>query len=373
MQISLGSYRRYLRRYESALAYAVLGIIGGLQFVSPAQVKTDSYSVFGHLEYDLTAALRMTTGLRVIRELKDFTHTARILALDDSVLVPQLEGFPGVALPNTQDLENNDTLWAGKVQLDWRPMEDLLLYGGISRGVKAGGFNQQLGGIFAIDNFKYGSEILTSFETGFKASLLDGTTRFNGSFYYYSYDDYQAHAANNLVFFVVNADAIIKGVELDLTTQPFTGLTMQFGFSYVDAEVQSVPLATGPIGSGQKKLVDVRPTFTPEIQASGLARYEWPSFASGTMAVQADFSYSGTSFTNITNFDSTKMDSHLIGNVRLSYESADRRWRGDVFVRNVSDALVEQLGFDLSTLFGGSLRSHLPPRWVGASLRYTWQ
>lgn len=349
------------------------GFIGGLQFVTPARIETDSYSVFGQVEYDLTAELRMTTGLRVIRELKDFRHVAQILALDGTVLVPALEGFPGVSLPNAQQLENDDTLWAGKVQLDWRVLENVLLYGGISRGVKAGGFNQQLGGIFAIDNFKYDSEILTAYEAGFKSTLLEGSTRLNGSFYYYSYDDFQAHAANNLVFFVVNADAIIKGVELDVTTQPFTGLTMQLGFSYIDAEVQNVPLATGPLGSGQKLLVDVEPTFTPQVQASGLARYEWPAFGGGTMALQADFSYSGTSFTNITNFDSTKMDSHLIGNVRLGYTSADKRWEAALFVKNVSDALVDQLGFDLSTLFGGSLRSHLPPRWVGASLRYTWQ
>ncbi|MCC7411023.1 MAG: TonB-dependent receptor [Gammaproteobacteria bacterium] len=350
-----------------------LGFIGGLQFVSPARVETDSYSLFGQVEYDLTPALRMTTGLRVIRELKDFEHSAQILLLDGTVIVPALEGFPGVTLPNAQSLENNDTLWAGKIQLDWRPMDDLLLYGGVSRGVKAGGFNQQLGGIFAIENFKYGSEILTAYETGFKSSLLSGTTRLNGSFYYYSYDDFQAHAANNLLFFVVNADAIIKGVELELATQPLPGLELQFGFSYIDAEVQNVPLATGPLGSGQKLLVDVRPTFTPEVQFSGLARYEWPAFANGMMAVQGDFSYSGSSFTNITNFDSTKMDSYILGNLRLSYETADKRWQGDLFVKNVGDVLAEQLGFDMSTLFGGSLRSYLPPRWVGASIRYTWE
>ncbi|MBM5810544.1 MAG: TonB-dependent receptor [Gammaproteobacteria bacterium] len=350
-----------------------IGFIGGLQFVSPATVETESYSIFGQVEYDLTPSLRVTTGLRLIEEQKTFTHSAQILLLNGTVIVPDLEGFPGVTVSNNQNLQNDDTLWAGKAQLDWRPSDDLLIYGGVSRGVKGGGFNQQLGGIFAIDNFEYDAETLTAYEAGFKSSVLNDTTRLNASLYYYSYKDFQAHAANNLVFFVVNADATIKGVELELATQPVSGLDLRLGFSYIDAEVRDVPLATGPLGSGQKRLVDVEPTFTPKVQVFGLARYEWPSFAGGTMAVQGDVSYRGTSFTNITNFASTRMDSYVLGNLRLSYETADQRWHGEVFVKNVNDVLAEQLGFDLSSLFGGSIRSYLPPRTMGISIRYAWK
>lgn len=45
MQISLGSYRRYLRHYESVLAYAVLGILGGL--ASGLAVIAFEYAVRG--------------------------------------------------------------------------------------------------------------------------------------------------------------------------------------------------------------------------------------------------------------------------------------------------------------------------------------
>jgi iron complex outermembrane receptor protein len=350
------------------------GFLGGVQFVSPVEINTDSLSLFGHLEYDLTENLGLTTGLRVIQEDKDFTHRAQIWLLDDTVIVPDLEGFPGTFLPNAQALNIDDTLWAGKIQLNWRPSDDLLIYGGVSRGVKAGGFNQQLGGVFAIDNFEYDDEELTAGEIGFKSTVFGGTTRFNGALYYYAYDDFQAHAANNLNFFVVNADADIQGVEFEVMAQPTTGLDLHLSVSYIDAEVQDVPLATGPLGSGEKLLIDVEPTFTPELQVAGLARYEWPAFSGkGTMAVQADFAYSDTSFTNITNFDSTEMDSWFLGNLRLSYTTADNRWQAEVFVENVGDELIEQLGFDLSTLAGSSLRSYLPPRWYGASVRYNWQ
>ncbi|MEQ8514506.1 MAG: chloride channel protein, partial [Chromatocurvus sp.] len=48
MQISLGPYRRYLRRYESAFAYAVLGIIGGV--ASGLAVLAFEYAIRGLAE-----------------------------------------------------------------------------------------------------------------------------------------------------------------------------------------------------------------------------------------------------------------------------------------------------------------------------------
>jgi iron complex outermembrane receptor protein len=133
-----------------------------------------------------------------------------------------------------------------------------------------------------------------------------------------------------------------------------------------------VPLATGPLGSGQKLLIDVQPTVTPEWQFAGLVRYEWQTDSAGTIAIQGDFSYTDGSFTNITNYDSTWMESYTIGNLRLSYSSADNHWLTSAFVKNVTDKRAEQLGFDLSSAYGGSLRSYLPPRWYGVSVKYSW-
>ncbi len=351
-------------------AFNRLGL-GGIRMVSPVQLDTTSISLFGQFEHNLNEQFGITAGLRAIREEKDFNHHASILLLDGTVFVPELEGQPGT-IQNTQDLKNDETLWAGKIVLDWHQNDDFMLYGGVNRGVKAGGFNQQLGGLFPIEQFEYESEVLTAYEVGFKSTILDGTTRFNGAIYYYDYKDYQAHAANNLVFFVINADAEYKGFELELATQPISGLDILLSVSYVDAEIYDVPLATGPIGSGQKLLVDVKPTVTPEWQFSGLARYEWQTESGGSMALQGDFGYTDGSYTNITNYDSTWMESYTIGNLRLSYTTADQRWLASVFVKNVADKRAEQLGFDLTSAYGGSLRSYLPPRWYGVSVKYSW-
>ena len=64
----------------------------------------------------------------------------------------------------------------------------------MNRGVKAGGFNAPatFGSGFPAGDIPYGAEVLTAYETGFKRDgLFGGTTRLNGSFYFYNYQGYQ--------------------------------------------------------------------------------------------------------------------------------------------------------------------------------------
>ena len=37
--------------------------------------------------------------------------------------------------------DNSENLWAGKLQLTYNVSDDLMLYGGVNRGVKAGSYN----------------------------------------------------------------------------------------------------------------------------------------------------------------------------------------------------------------------------------------
>lgn len=346
--------------------------LANLDFTNSADLETESISLFGQIEYDLTEALVLTAGLRVVSESKDFKHRADLFTSSGVLLVPFFESAAN-PLPNTQNLDSDETLWSGKLQLDWHLKEDLLVYAGINRGVKAQGFNQQLSGLFTVEQYEYEPEILSSYEIGFKSSVFNDRARFNGAFYYYDYEDYQAHASNNLLFTVINADANFYGFELDLATSPIDGLDLMLGVSYIDTEVEDVPFVSGPSGSGQKRFADVEAPYTPQLQLAGMVRYEWHLQAGGTMAAQVDVNYSDSFYSNITNFDSTELDSYTVGNARLTYTSQEERWQVDLFAKNVADERYEQIGFDFSASFGSSIRSFGMPRWYGVSLKYNWR
>jgi len=336
-----------------------------------AELETQSYSLFGQLDYDISETVTATIGGRIIREEKDYNMAIGIFPSFGNFSVNQGNFIPnafGAGSPFFFDTDTSDTLFAGKLQLDWRPNDDWLWYAGINRGVKAGSFNAPLLGAYlgagGNSAIPYDEEILTAYEGGFKASLGDGTTTLNASIFYYDYKDYQAFLFVGVGGVVINADAETTGIEIELQTSPMEGLDLIFAFSYFDAEVQDLLLRNNsPLPPR-----DVDPTYAPELQYSAIARYEWSAFG-GTMAVQGDLSYSDEYFYNLRNFDADKFDSYTMVNAQLSWLSSDAKWLASIAVRNVTDERVGIQGFDLATLCGCNEVSYRAPRYVTVGLR----
>ena len=201
---------------DNGLKFPVNSVVPGAPFDlgSDADLETDSYSLFGQVEYDLREDLTLIVGARVIQEEKDYTFSQNIYFDADSSQIhqgtPTLIGptYPG-GVPTAFSDDTSDTLWAGKLQLDWRLNDDWLLYAGVNRGVKAGSFNAQLAGGLPVPDsaIPYDEEKLLAYEVGFKSTWLNGTTRFNGSVFYYDYKDYQAFLFTGVGGVVINADA----------------------------------------------------------------------------------------------------------------------------------------------------------------------
>ena len=334
-----------------------------------ANLETNSYNLFGQIDYALTETLSATIGLRIIQEEKKFDVAIGVFPSNDNFSVNQGDFIPnifGAGSPFRYEDKTSDTLWAGKVQLDWRPKDDLLVYGGINRGIKAGSFNAPLLGSFlgagGDDALPYGEEVLTAYEGGFKATLGQNT-RLNGSVFYYDYSDYQAFLFVGVSGVVINADAETYGFELGLETTPVRGLDLLLGISWFDATVKDVLLRNGsPLAPR-----DVKPTYAPEFQATGVVRYAW-SLADATLSIQTDVSYSDEYFYNLRNFDADKFDSYLLWNTQLSWEH-NSGWKISFAVRNLTDERIGVQGFDLATLCGCNEVAYRPPRSYNLSLR----
>ncbi len=332
-----------------------------------SKLETSSWSVFGQLEFDVTDRITFIGGLRTIWESKDFTgEETFFLSTSPTALETDIPLFP--VQPKT-DHEQDKTLWSGKVQFDWHPVDDVLLYAGINRGVKAGGFNAPVtfGQGFPAADIPYGEEILLSYETGFKwDNLFGGTSRLNGSFYYYDYKDYQGFFFTQVTGFVRNVDAEYKGFELEFYTNPIEGLDLALAGSYIDTDIFDVQLGPGVF-------VDTEASFTPDTQLSGWLRYHWPQEVfGGRIATHADFNYSASFYDNIRNFDASKMPEYVIGNVRVDWTSGDEQWLASFFINNIADERYFTIGYDLSNATGSNSLVPGKPRWFGASLRYSF-
>jgi len=331
-------------------------------------LKTDSYSIFAQIDYDLTDQLQLNVGARGIQEEKEYEYNSNLFVnVSDSTTNGIRSGATPVAgfFPDHTE-STSDFLWSGKVQLNYSPNDDLLVYGGVNRGVKAGSCNAPLLTFLTSDQYCYDEEVLLSFEAGFKATLWDGKARLNVSAYYYDYSDYQVFQFIGTSGAVFNVDAEYKGFEAELFLSPVDNMDMMLGLGFIDPKVKDVNVAPGVPR-------DVEASFTPEVQFSGLGRYTWPeSMMGGSVSLQVDGNYASSAFHNINNFDTHKMDSYWLGNASLSWASADERWQVTGFIDNFSDTRNQNIGFELSTVCGCDEQSFGLPRMYGARVRYNF-
>ena len=105
--------------------------------------NSESLAGFGQVEFDLSDRFTFIAGLRYATEEKELDY----LNVDESGFFTDVVGLPtNVAFDFDEstvgDLaKHDDDSVSGKVELDFKPNDDLLLYGSISRGTKSAGFN----------------------------------------------------------------------------------------------------------------------------------------------------------------------------------------------------------------------------------------
>ena len=340
------------RTFQTGFAFFGPGFGFPAGFVETVLIdqQTETFSLFGQTEIDLSDTLALTLGLRYNKDKKDFNFNSTDLY--------QLQGPSPFVY--TDSVSDDD--WSGKVQLDYKPNEDWLLYASVNRGIKSGGFNTPLQPPLDLTDFPYGGEELTSYEIGFKANLNE-TIRLNGSVFYYDYNDYQAYSFDGFVSTLFNATAEMSGGELELIANPIEGLDILVGLSVMDTAVSDLPLALVPSGE------EIDSVLSPELSINGLIRYSWEAFG-GTLAMQADYSWKDDHKFNLVVTEVIEEDAFGLLNAAVSYTSDEETWYGSVFVRNLTDEDYRTYAFDTTPFFGNVDNVPGIERWVGGNIGY---
>lgn len=320
-------------------------------------LEVESLALFGQLEYELSDTLTLTTGLRWNKDEKHFEQIGRSIGVTlpagtTSFTTPELFR-PDTAGTITSvgeihtftdevagDLTTqDDTNFSGTLQLDYRPNDNLLVYGSFRRGLKAAGFNNSLVTAITqadIELFPFNEEILHAYELGWKWDFegkMPG--RLNGAFYYYDYEDFQATQYIRIGNVISNNDATISGAELELQLSPAEGWFASFGAGFIfDTEIEDVTRVsfTGP----ETFTADRELAEAPELSLNGLLRYEW-SAANGDWGAQIDASYTGERFLDVLNQSALTLDSFVEANASLSYRHESNGFSARLWVRNLAD------------------------------------
>jgi iron complex outermembrane recepter protein len=354
---------------------------GGYNLVTAFQQETKTVAAFGQVEFDLTDQMMLTVGGRWTRDKKDYAFTQAWTGADGLYVFFENAG-PGTVpyFDYSDSFSKSD--WSGKAQLDYRPNDDLLIYGSVNRGIKSGGFNAPVdaSGLLAGNEFgqfipfaqddaamRYDGEVLTTVEAGFKSTLLGGRARLNAAAFYYDYNDYQIYNLVGLTQIVFNSDGRMWGGEVELVASPTDGLDLMLGVSLLDSSVDLPPGIR--LDGGLKSDSALAPKWT----FNGLARYEWPAFGDGRFNVQTDFFWKDSQIFNLSNTPVVREGSYLVANASIGYTGASGAWYASAFVKNLFDKEYREYAFDLTGGFGNVASNGGPERWYGVTLGYRWR
>jgi len=350
---TLGAF--YLKQnshYEArvTLNYALIDFIHG-----PDPTPADTKAVFAHANWQMTDNFGIEAGVRYSEEYKGYTHFRH--NPDGTDVIP---GPPGsqtnwrLAGINGLTAEFNDDRTDYRVAARFNLNDASMLYGSVSTGYKGGGVNPRP---FFPDQLKtFNSEELTSYELGFKSTLLDDTLRFNAAAFYTEYDGIQLvlKACENpfapggigppCLKPANVGDAEIKGFEVEATWYISDAFLMDISASTLDFEYQTVDPATG-VGANM-----ITP-YTPEDKWALGAQYTIPT-GNGDLMFRADASYMSEVYADPTNTVNNLIDGYTLVNAVARWTAPDDAWQIELQLLNLTDEVYYIDAYDVASSQG---------------------
>jgi iron complex outermembrane receptor protein len=267
--------------------YAVLNIDPATRNIDRAShVTTTSVGVYGQATYTppvMNDILHLTGGARWTRDAKK----GALYIVNNAAPILPVNGV------NVQAPIGLDAHWSRvdpMVNLAVDVSRDVHVYGKWSTGYKSGGANSR-----ATNYEPFNPETVSMFEIGAKTEFWNHRARFNIAAYTGTYKNIQLDFSG-LYEDVVNGVRVVttrtttntvndtgkgklKGVELEFTLAPVTGLTLSTSYAYNSVKIPDAlnpfPI-TGNNGQPSKFPVPIYQVYTPAHSASGAVDYEVP-------------------------------------------------------------------------------------------------
>ncbi|MFP3368349.1 TonB-dependent receptor [Pseudomonas sp. SIMBA_068] len=318
---------------------------------------TESYALYGQSNYKLTPRLSLTTGLRFTHEHKNFDYTNYAITTDR-------------VITGTNFAAETSDSWASlspKIGLEYAWSDNLVQYGYVARGFKAGGFDNRAPTRAAAEQ-GFDPENVTTYEVGFKGDFADGRLRSNIAFFYNDYDDLQTNAWDPAISANLRTNvgsAHTYGVELENTVLLARDLRLTANLGYLKSQYDDFQNASGPgVSADGKKMI-----FAPEWNASLGLNWTVPLTLPGELVANTDYQYQTRSYANPLNADIYEVPAQGFWNASTSYASADGHWTTTLSVKNLLDRAYPQ-SIAYSAASRTAYYSVNDPRTVLLSVRY---
>ena len=332
-----------------------------------AQTKSNSFSLFGSGTYKLSDKLKLTAGLRFIREDKDLTfnqlHTPHQGGVDAF-------GFPLVTafFPDFQtEVGQDDSALSGNVNLEYAVTDNVLTYASFARGYKGSGFNFTENALPSNEGLVFAPEKVNNYEIGFK-SKFNNRVRLNMAGYIMKYFDKQEIVVESTSTRIANApESSGWGIEAELSAILAKGFQVDLSGAILDFEYDDFPFSEDPQTSGlPANLEGNRLSKVPENTWTISPQYS-TTLGNGTkLLARVDINHTGQSFNDILNTEFIQRDAVTLMNARLSLDFNNGKYGIGLWGKNLTDEVYLAHGLDL--IFGANANLNLR-RSFGVDLR----
>ena len=301
-----------------------------------SQFDTNNTAIYGQIVNPLTEKLSLTTGVRFEQRSADYLDS------------------------NAATFDPNESLWGGKLALEYQLNDSQMIYGLISRGYKAGGFNTDPS--IASEDREFDTEFMWNYEAGVKGTMLDNKLVLQASVFYQEREDIQTKQS---IVRSIDSGLLVQqggecpcdftdlltnatsgnsyGVELESTWYLNDSLSLystlgliksQFegylNFTHVDANLESIPPV--PFDLDGRAFA-----HTPEYQFTLGADFYITDRWTFNLELEGkdEFFFSDR--------HEEKSNSYELVNLRLTYQQHD--WKLNLYANNVTDEDIQTRAF----------------------------
>jgi iron complex outermembrane recepter protein len=165
---------------------------------------------YGDATYHVTSQFNVQAGVRYSRNEQDSVQSQSDSVFGSASSIPS---------------SGKDTVWTYLISPQYKFSDDVMAYGRIATGYRAGGPNFILGNPNAQ---AFGPDKTTNYEVGFKGAFLDRSVYLEANAFYIDWKDIQLQArdANNITFYANAGSARSQGFEVSCQFRPSQALTL---------------------------------------------------------------------------------------------------------------------------------------------------
>lgn len=306
--------------------------------------ETTSYAVYGQGTWDISDTLGLTFGARWTVDEKDYRANS-VDCGGDRTGTP-FEDFPAcVGLGGSLSIINESfdvsasddwSDFSPKLALQYQANDQVMVFGSVSRGYKAGGFAGSQG-VEAVATRPVDPETALNYEVGFKGDFVDDTVRLNLTGFFTDYEDLQivrfGPASSDPdafgTFLTTNiGSADIMGLEAEFTWFATDNFQIAGNLALLDTEVSDLVI-NGVDASGSNL------TRAPETSYNLLFAYGLPT-DSGEFDFRVEFSHVDEQINDYL-VQTTITDEYDLIDARVGWTSSDERWEVALWGKNLAD------------------------------------